>query len=126
MEVEICGNLATTVTVSQSNMRNIMLRNVGHLILEEEAYIQPAVSTLNHVTLKNGAELDFSGLEEAAVISGDFTGADLEKEEKGILILDSEGLLSIQGTITGVTQFQTDNYYCNGEVYIYAEQNPKQ
>lgn len=109
------GNTNTTFTLEQSSMYEARLSNIGNLVLDNEGMLVPATeaNTFSNVTLKNNACLDLSEV-PAATIQGNFTGS---SENKGILVLDDEGLLTIEGTVSGVTQFQTGDRNFPGRIY---------
>lgn len=115
---EFYGNEHTTLTVSKvsvGEVRNTIgvenietkatVEDIENIVLKEEACLAPETVTLCNVTLQSGACLDFSGVEDAE-ISGDFTG-ESDPAKRGILVLNSNGSLTIGGKVTGTTQFQT-------------------
>ncbi len=103
---EIYGNENTTVTLSKSIMERATVVNVGNLVLQEEACLSLAAAALHHVTLKSGACLDLNEAGDV-IISGDFTAVENPAEKRGILVLNQDGSVTIEGTVTGTTQFQT-------------------
>lgn len=75
--------------------------------------------------LENSGCLD---LHEAgdAEIKGNFTSVSASGENRCILVLDKEGSLTIAGTVTGTTQFQTGSrlfpsWFVQGKAYIHAD-----
>lgn len=122
------GNENTTLTLREGSIEHAVVENVGNLVLDKGAELTPQTDILQNVTLKNQACLNLTEAPNT-VIAGDFTGGayDMENQvdEKGILVLDCEGLLTIQGTVTGTTQMQTQyrlfpGVLVSGKQYIAA------
>ncbi len=111
--VEYYGNANTTLTVVRCSMYDAVISQVGHLILDEEALMSPQTDSFLDVTIKNGACLDLKQISEAT-IQGNLIGA---AQNSGILVLDSEGLLTIDGTVSGVTTLQTGSKQFPGTIY---------
>ena len=103
---EIHGNENTTLTVNQTFMEKAIITNVENLILQEGACLSFQTAVLQNVTLKSGACLNLSAVGDV-IISGDFVGVEGQEEERGILVLNQEGSVTIQGNVSGTTQFQT-------------------
>ena len=102
------GNENTTLTVDSPLVENAVLDNIGNVVLCNGACLSPETESLCNVTLQSGACLDLNDVYNA-VITGDFTGETDAAKEKGILVLNREGRLQIDGKITGTTQFQTEH-----------------
>ena len=102
------GNENTTLTVDSPLVENAVLDNIGNVVLRNGACLSPETESLCNVTLQSGACLDLNDVYNA-VITGDFTGETDAAKEKGILVLNREGRLQIDGKITGTTQFQTEH-----------------
>ncbi len=123
---EFYGNENTTLTLSRAIMENAVVNTVGNIVLSDQACLSPETGSLNNVTLQNGACLDFNTLKDTVEITGNFTGVSNEGEERGMLVLNSEGTLIIHGTVTGTTQFQTSHRLFPGtllpdKTYIIAD-----
>ena len=128
---EYYGNDNTVFTVRQSSVSEAVINGVGSVVLDDGAWLTPENDTLKNVTVKNDSCLDFSGVSDAFV-TGDFCGEEVGTEEGktkiGILVLDTEGSLTISGNVTGKTQFQTGHKLFPGilisqQGYIIAEHN---
>ena len=100
------GNEDTVLTLSGVSIENARAEGVGSVVLKDKACMSSAAEELQNVTLMNGACLDFNGVTDA-VIAGNFTGVENPSEERGILVLNRQGTLTINGKVTGTTQFQT-------------------
>jgi len=100
------GNEDTVLTLSGVSIENARAEGVGSVVLKDKACMSSAAEELQNVTLMNGACLDFNGVTDA-VIAGNFTGVENPAEERGILVLNRQGTLTINGKVTGTTQFQT-------------------
>ena len=100
------GNEDTVLTLSGVSIENARAESVGSVVLKDKACMSSAAEELQNVTLMNGACLDFNGATDA-VIAGNFTGVENPAEERGILVLNRQGTLTINGKVTGTTQFQT-------------------
>lgn len=105
---QITGNDNTTLTLRGGSLSDAVLENVGSVILEG-ACLSPKTNKFNHVTLRQGGCLDLNGVSDPmnAIISGNFTGVSDPAEERGILVVNQESSLTIEGRVTGTTQFQT-------------------
>lgn len=121
--VQFYGDGNTTLTIRQSEVSQAVTDGIGHIILEDEATLAPTTDSFRNITVRKGGCLDLDAL-TSAVITGDFTGG--TEEEKGFLILETEGTLTIQGTVSGITQFQTGHKrfpgaLASGRKYIVAK-----
>lgn len=107
---QIYGNKNTNLTLQNLSMEEAEINEVGNIVLKDGAYLSPKtdIDMLYNVTLQSGACLDLNSVCDA-VITGDFTGETDAAKEKGILVLNREGCLRINGKITGTTQFQTEH-----------------
>ena len=120
------GNEHTVLTLCQSTIANAVVENIGCLLLKDGACLQSLTDELQNVMLQNGSCLDLNGVKDAIVL-GDFQGVEDQTEERGVLVLNKEGSLSIQGAVTGITQFQTDSrqfpgIFNIGKPYVLAAQ----
>ena len=123
---QFCGNENTTLTVSKCTMEQTSAENIGNLVIEDGGCLSLVTGSLGNATLKNGGCLD---LHEAgdAEIKGDFTGVSVSGGNRGILMLNQEGSLTIGGKVTGTTQFQTGSsrlfpsWFVPGKAYIFAD-----
>lgn len=118
------GDENTTLTINSVLVDDAELDNIGNVVLQNGACLSPKTESLCNVTLQNGACLNFNGIRNA-VVTGDFTGETDAAKEKGILVLNQEGTLTIGGNVTGTTQFQTysklfPGTLFQGRTYIYA------
>ncbi len=123
---QIYGNENTTLTLRQSTMEDAVVYQVGNLVLQEGACLSTQTDILGNVTLESGACLDLNEAEQA-VISGDFTGVESQMQERGILVLNENGTVTIEGKVSGTTQFQTTSRLFPGTIlvgrsYIFASQ----
>lgn len=125
----IRGNADTSLTLQQCTMSDAVIHNVGNILLDNGAALKPSAesSDIQNITLKNRASLDLNGVRQPR-ITGNFTGVEnLSAEEPGILVLNEEGTLTIQGKVAGTTRFQTysatvPGMLYHGKTYIVAEQ----
>ena len=122
------GNEHTVLTLSQSTIPKAVVENIGHLVLKDEGCLQSETDQLQNVTLQNGGCLDLNGVKDTEV-HGDFRGVEDQTEQRGILVLNKEGSLSIHGAVAGTTQFQTDSrqfpgIFNIGKPYVLATQQP--
>lgn len=118
------GNENTTLTVDTVSAQNTTVDNIGNIILKNGACLSSATKSLCNVTLQNGACLDFVSVGNAH-ITGNFTG-ESDVAKRGILVLQREGSLQIDGKIIGTTQFQTGHRLYPGvilpdRIYITAK-----
>lgn len=116
------GNADTTLTLQQCTMSDAVTDNVGNILLDNGASLAPSAELLDiqNITLQNGACLDLNGIPQPR-ITGDFTGAGNasadQAGQRGILVLDKEGTLTIQGKVAGTTWFQTGSAAVPGVLY---------
>lgn len=103
---EVIGNQNTTVTLAKIAIENAVMRNLGNLVLREEAYLSLREAGLGNVTLNGTGCLDLNPIPGDTVISGNFAGSG-QANQRGILVLNQQGSVAIGGNITGSTQFQT-------------------
>ncbi len=99
------GNANTTLTLNTVSMAEAEVDSVGNVVLENKSCLSPKTN-LQNITLKSGACLDYTGIDQAK-ITGNFTGTASGEQDRGMLVLKPEGLVVINGNITGTTQFQT-------------------
>ena len=118
--VKFYGNAQTTLHISKCSVFNAVVENVGSVVLDEGGHLDLVSASLNDVSVKNNACLDFHQVSDA-VINGNFYGQDIESaaqnEQIGTLVLNREGHLNICGTVTGLTRFHTDNRAISGPFY---------
>lgn len=130
------GNADTTLTLQQCTMSDAVTDNVGNILLDNGASLAPSAERLDiqNITLQNGACLDLNGIPQPR-ITGDFTGAGNasadQAGQRGILVLNKEGTLTIQGKVAGTTWFQTGSaavpgVLYRGETYIIAERTDEE
>ncbi len=117
------GNADTTLTLNTVSITEAEVDSVGNVVLENKSCISPKTN-LQNITLKSGACLDYTGIDQAK-ITGNFTGTASDEQDRGMLVLKPEGLVVINGNITGTTQFQTDHRLFPGMIltdheYIYS------
>lgn len=114
---QVYGNENTTLTLNRSSVEEAIVENVGNLVLQEGACLSSKTDVLGNVTLKSGACLDLNAVDQA-VISGNFAGVEDPAEEQGILVLNENGAVSIEGAVTGTTRFQTKNRLFPGTLLV--------
>lgn len=116
------GNADTTLTLQQCTMSDAVTDNVGNILLDNGASLAPSAELLDiqNITLQNGACLDLNGIPRPR-ITGNFTGAGNasadQAGQRGILVLDKKGTLTIQGKVAGTTWFQTGSAAVPGVLY---------
>lgn len=119
-ELKLFGNEQTVLTISQANVQNAAIDNVGSVVLKNNADFALISGSFRNISLTDNACLDLTAVENA-LVKGNFTGGtyDIENQinTKGILVLDKEGTLEIQGTVSGTTQFQTGSRNIPGTLY---------
>lgn len=119
-ELKLFGNEQTVLNISNANVQNVTIDNVGNVVLKENAEFALKKGTLKNITLMDNACLDLSAIEDS-VVAGNFTGgiydADNHIDTKGILVLNKEGTLTIQGNVSGTTQLQTGSRNVPGTLY---------
>ncbi len=103
---EIHGNDNTTMTLHMSALEGASVQHVGSLILREGACLTLKEADLKNVTLTSGSCLNLNELGDV-VITGNFAGAEDDTQERAKLVVNQEGSVAIEGTVSGTTQFQT-------------------
>lgn len=102
------GNEATTLTVTNCSVTGAVIDSVGMVHLDN-SYLKPQTDRFHNISLKNQACLDLTELVNVRV-SGDFSGSSgTDVSTAGMIVLDKQGSLTIDGTVEGVTVFQTEN-----------------
>ena len=114
---EYYGNENTTFTLSQSTIDGAVVEGVGNIVVADKGCLTSTTDTYRNVTLQRGGCLDVNGVDNV-LISGDFTGVSDAQEERGILVVKAEGIVTLSGKVTGTTQFQTDNRLFPGSFNI--------
>ena len=114
---EYYGNENTTLTLSQSSIDGAVVEGVGNIVIADKGCLTSTTDTYRNVTLQRGGCLDVNGVDNV-LISGDFTGVSDAQEERGILVVKAEGIVTLSGKVTGTTQFQTDNRLFPGSFNI--------
>ena len=111
------GNDNTTLHIQKYTISNTTIDGIGNIVISENGCLKPSALTamLHNISVTDNACLDLTDLKNATM-TGNFTGGQTEAK-KGLLVLDKEGLLSINGTATGITQFQTQNRVLSGTLY---------
>ncbi len=121
------GNEATTFTLKNCSIEDATVDGIGNLVIESNGQLIPKTEVLKNVTLKSGGCLNLNNVTNAQ-IQGDFTGVSLPDENQGILVLNKDGHVRIQGTVTGTTIFCTGNNQGSGMLYAgkeYISANPE-
>ena len=118
------GNNNTTLTVNQCSIEQAVVENVGNLVIQDNACVFSKTDVLQNVTLKRGGCLDLNAVTNAFIL-GDFTGVENPDEERGSVVVNEQGSLSVQGSVKGTTVFQVKNRmfpgrYVPGKDYIIA------
>ena len=110
--VKFYGNSSTTLTARNVSLNKASINNVGHLILDENTSFELLTGSFNNVTVKNGACLNLDGVQDV-IASGDFTGGINDTQNsmdtRGVLVLNKEGSLAVEGTVRGETWFHTES-----------------
>lgn len=114
---EYYGNENTTLTLSQSSIDGAVVEGVGNIVIADKGCLTSTTDTYRNVTLQRGGCLDVNSVDNV-LISGDFTGVSDAQEERGILVVKAEGIVTLSGKVTGTTQFQTDNRLFPGSFNI--------
>ncbi len=120
------GNEATTFTLKNCSIEDATVDGIGNLVIESNGQLIPKTEVLKNVTLKSGGCLNLNNVTNAQ-IQGDFTGVSLPGENQGILVLNKEGHVGIQGIVTGTTIFCTGSKQGSGMLYAgkeYISANP--
>ncbi len=118
------GNENTTLTLSKSSITDATVENVGNIVVADKGCLASKTTSYGNITLQRGGCLDLNAVNDVT-ISGNFTGVDNQQEERGILVVNKQSTLMIEGIVTGTTQFQTDSrlfpgYFNTGWPYISA------
>lgn len=103
---EIYGNDNTVLTLGMSVLEGATLGHVGSLILQDGACLTLEEAALKNVTLKSGSCLNLNEMGDV-VIAGNFAGTEDDAQERAKLVVNQEGSVAIEGTVSGTTQFQT-------------------
>ena len=111
------GNENTTLTLSGITIPGAVVDHIGSVVLTDKACLSSMTDSFRNVTLRRGACLDLSGVSDV-MVSGDFAGVEDPAEDRGILVVNQQSTLIIEGTVTGTTQFQTKNRYFPGSFTI--------
>lgn len=124
--VAFYGNANTKLQIENVSVNNATVDKIGTVIIKDKGYLQLVAGDLNDVSLSSGACLDLNSMTEVTM-TGDFAGGvyDGETDNRGVLVMNVEGLLNIEGTVTGSTILHTENRYFTGaytdsQVYIAA------
>lgn len=105
---EYYGNENTTLTLSQSTIDGAAVEGVGNIVIADKGCLTSTTDTYGNVTLQRGGCLDVNGVDNV-LVTGNFTGVSDPQEERGILVVKQEGIVTLSGKVTGTTQFQTKN-----------------
>lgn len=111
------GNENATLNLSGSTIPNAIVDHIGNIVLTDKACLSSKTDSFKNVTLRRGACLDLNEVSDVK-ISGDFAGADDPAEDKGILVVNQQSALTIGGSVTGTTQFQTNSRYFPGSFTV--------
>lgn len=112
---EFYGNNNTVLTLSNITVDGATLDSVGTVVLNGACMISKT-DIWENVTFQNGGCLNLNDVKNA-VINGDFTGESSSSETQGILVLNQEGTLRINGNVTGTTQLQTKDRLSPGTLF---------
>ena len=110
---KIYGNTNTVLTLNGVSIENAVAEGVGSIVLKDKAFMSTVTEQLQNVTLMSGSCLDFNSVTDVQ-IAGNFAGEENQAEERGILVLNPQGTLTIGGNVTGTTQFQTKSRWFPG------------
>ena len=105
---EYYGNENTTLTLSQSSIDGAVVEGVGNIVIADKGCLTSTTDTYRNVTLQRGGCLDVNSVDNV-LFFGDFTGVSDSQEERGILVVNQNGFVTLEGKVTGTTQFQTKN-----------------
>ncbi len=105
---EYYGNENTTLTLSQSSIDGAVVEGVGNIVIADKGCLTSTTDTYRNVTLQRGGCLDVNSVDNV-LFSGDFIGVSDSQEERGILVVNQNGFVTLEGKVTGTTQFQTKN-----------------
>ena len=139
------GNDETILTMTGCSASSAVMDEIGTIILKDNAYLMPQTSQFHNISLQENSCLDLSEVVNAT-ITGNFEGGyydfnsnsyqetsqsnvkSSDTNTAGILVLDKEGTLTIEGSVTGTTIFQTESKNFPGipivgKEYIIADWN---
>ncbi len=126
------GNDTTTLTITNCSIFEGITDGIGTITLKENSYFMPHTNQFQTISLQDNSCLDLSEAINVTV-SGDFEGGNYDaslpdNNTAGLLVLDKEGTLTIEGNVTGTTVFQTENRNFPGDPvvgrrYIIADWN---
>ncbi len=120
------GNDETTLTMTACSASSAVMDEIGTIVLKDNAYLMPQTSQFHNISLQENSCLDLSEVVNAT-ITGNFEGGyydfnsnsdqgtsqsdstSSDTNTAGILVLDKEGTLTIEGNVTGTTIFQTES-----------------
>ncbi len=120
------GNANTILTFEKVKVSGAIIDGVKELVLDNGASVEleEACPALYNVTVKNSAILDCRSMLDM-VITGDFAGGVYDSandvDTTGSVILNVDGILTIEGTVSGNTVFDLAGYMSEG-TYIIAGQ----
>ncbi len=139
------GNDETILTMTGCSASSAVMDEIGTIVLKDNSYLMPQTSQFHNISLQENSCLDLSEVVNAT-ITGDFEGGYYDFNSNsdqgtsqsdttlsdtntaGILVLDKEGTLTIEGNVTGTTIFQTESKNFPGipivgKEYIIADWN---
>ncbi len=139
------GNDETILTMTGCSASSAVMDEIGTIVLKDNSYLMPQTSQFHNISLQENSCLDLSEVVNAT-ITGDFEGGyydfnsnsyqetsqsnvkSSDTNTAGILVLDKEGTLTIEGSVTGTTIFQTESKNFPGipivgKEYIIADWN---
>lgn len=106
------GTGKTYVSVSSEYLYSCTLDDVGAVTVENGSFKPYSLSDDADITIKDGAMLDISDIE--TLNANDFYGG-------GILVMGESGLLTINGTCSGETEFRTQGGGQNNSYIVQPE-----
>lgn len=127
------GNNNTTLALTECSISSAVIDGVGTVQLQNNVHLTPKTSLFQNISLQGDSCLDLSEVTNV-IVTGDFEGGNYDPNNPsnanttGVLVLDKEGTLTIEGTVTGTTIFQTENKNFPGNLavgknYIIADWN---
>lgn len=103
------GNNDTILTIADCTVSRASIDGVGTIQLNQNAYLMPLTDQFQNISLQDSACLDLTELVNIRV-SGNFSGGTgANVSDAGMIVLDKEGTLTIEGVVEGTTIFQTEN-----------------
>ena len=114
---EYYGNENTTLILSQSTIDGAVVEGVGNIVVADKGCLTSTTDTYGNVTLQRGGCLDVNGVDNV-LVAGNLTGVSDPQEERGILVVKQDGIVTLSGKVTGTTQFQTENRLFPGSFQI--------